>query len=167
MELSNDSCIYHWPVPGTSRRCNGLRIPVSRLGRILRWVPLDTPGRDWILNRDRPAILVPTPTHFTCAVALLLIVKFSASEARELSRSPVNTFPGCPPPINDCCCVPPSPPAEGAALWAAPVVDGIPRPPPGMRTSPSASKPCRPNPNVCLYRVCPFELVRWMGSSVF
>lgn len=95
------------------------------------------------------------------------MVKFSASEARELSRSPVNTFPGCPPPIKDCCCVPPSPPAEGAALWAAPVVDGIPRPPPGMRTSPSASKPCRPNPNVFLYRVSPFELVRWMGSSVF
>jgi hypothetical protein len=71
--------------------------------------------------------------YFIDDVALLLMVKFSASDANELSRSPVNTFPACgcaAPGIIVCCEVICIKPVD------CPLVD-----PTGLKTSPNGSKP--------------------------
>lgn len=72
--------------------------------------------------------------YLTCADADLFIVKFSANDANELSKSPVSTLPvlagcgticGCPPPV-----------ARIFPCWMGPPVDEA-----GFNTSPNASKP--------------------------
>lgn len=136
---------YHWSI--TCSRCgrNWLRIPISRLRCVLWRIPLNTSEKHKNPSKFRSKFHALLLTHLTCAEALLLIVKFSARDARELSKSPVNTLLGCcwiaaVPVIG--CCIPPTPPVpptgRAAALWAAPDDVDI---PPGFRTSPKASKP--------------------------
>lgn len=82
-------------------------------------------------------------TYFTWAEAVLLIVKFSASEANDVSKSPVSTFPvgfdcgfGC-----DVACPPvfdklkPRTFPDWVAILPVVAVEA------GFNTSPSASKP--------------------------
>jgi len=89
-------------------------------------------------------------THFIDDEALLLMVKFSASDASELSRSPVNTLPGCgctAPGIIGCCVACNEPVVDVVFVTAAP------DDPTGFSTSPKGSKPFG---FVCLF-VCVFQ----------
>jgi hypothetical protein len=77
--------------------------------------------------------------YFMDDVALLLIVKFSASDASELSRSPVRTFP-------DCACCGAAPGIIGCCVKPELVVVVVEDCPllsddAGFSTSPNGSKP--------------------------
>lgn len=77
-------------------------------------------------------------TYFIDDDALLLMVKFSANDASELSKSPVRTLPGCcaccaAPGISDGWCV--------GCCWIKPVDVPLPADPTGFNTSPNGSKP--------------------------
>lgn len=91
-----------------------------------------------LLSKNNFKIIFCKKTHFIDDVALLLIVKFSANEASELSKSPVRTLPGCcwfwvdcaEPGISDGWCV-------GCCVK---LID-CPLLPAGLKTSPNGSKP--------------------------
>lgn len=78
-------------------------------------------------------------TYFTCADALLFIVKFSANDANELSKSPVSTFPV----LDGCCVVCWAPPVPIIfPVWIGPAA--VAETGPGFNTAPNASKPISP-----------------------
>lgn len=94
-------------------------------------------------------------TYLTWADALLFIVKFSANEANELSKSPVSTFPeltadGCG--AADAFCTPPIAEPRTFPDWTEPAPDDADEAgPAGFNTSPNASKPF-----VWLFWICFF-----------
>lgn len=148
MFLITTNCAYHRPVSFASGGCHRLRRP-SRwtwFRRILGWIPLHSPekrGKALVLSRRGPE---QSHTHLTWAEALLLIVRFSASDANELSKSPVSTFPvaaaGCE--AGDAFCALPVAEPRTLPVWVTgtPELDDAPEPlPEGLKTSPNASKP--------------------------
>lgn len=75
-------------------------------------------------------------THFIDDEALLLMVKFSAKDANELSRSPVNTFP-----VFCGCAGTGAPGIIGCEAPIKPLGTLVAAPPVGFKTSPNGSKP--------------------------
>lgn len=158
---------YHWAIICPCGCCHWLRWPRTSF---TRWIPLSTSverinkkrvrnseqfrefnkkikktKKNLLKNRKYDVSgFVNAFTHFTWAVAALLIVRFSANDANELSKSPVSTLPvglgcgwfGCGsdwPPVFD-----------KLKPWTFPDwVDVVPADAveAGFKTSPSASKP--------------------------
>lgn len=131
---------YHWSVSSTCCGGHWLWCPTGRFCRILWRVPLHSPvTRNEHIKSVSHYHFLTLVTYLTCADADLFIVKFSASDANELSRSPVRTFPVPADWCDCCCCIPPVPMILDVCVGpAAPPETG-----PGFKTSPSASKPTR------------------------
>lgn len=139
-------CCHHW----LGRPALGLRL-------VLRRIPLHASVRNeefwlrFIFNACKRR------TYFIDDDALLLMVKFSAREASELSKSPVRTLPGC--------CGWPAPGIIcGCEACIEPVVEfKVPADPTGFSTSPKGSNPLWFS---CLVRgMC--ECFVWMWKGFF
>lgn len=117
----------HFSVNSTAHPCSDLQIHWELL--IHRFV--DRKGKN--------------ASYLTWADALLFIVKFSANEANELSKSPVSTFPGLT--VDGCgaadaLCTPPIAEPRTFPVWKEPAPDDADEAgPAGFNTSPNASKP--------------------------
>lgn len=128
---------HHWTIVGAGSSHHRLRWPALWFCLIFRRVPLHASvmTRQNLISFYYIVKYKVRLTYFMDEEALLLMVKFSASDASELSKSPVSTLPGCcdwTAPGIICGCVAWNEPADMFAVPADPT---------GFSTSPNGSKP--------------------------